>query len=475
MKQQKNIWIGLFIVIVILGAGLYWTQSQKMPTENKDTVAIDLEKSIDFTDITSQELSDMLPNKDFKLVDVHIPEQVHIPKTDYMIPYNDVDALVAALPDKNEKIVLYCRSGAMSAAAATALVERGYTNVFNLAGGMNKWLDEGREFVPKGSISTGDSLGSTAYVALGAGNRVGIVDMNNNTLIDLIPAGNNPHGIAVANNLVFTSSSKMGPKEMLMEPDHDDGESMDMKKMMSLGSNIITVIDTRDKKIIKEINIGGGSHHMASTPDGTKVLATVPSLSGVVIIDTQSLEKIKTIETGKVSNYIAISPSGKNAYVSNKGANTISVIDLKTETVIANIPVGVRPDHVSVNSDGSAVYVSNGGDDTVSIIDTTTNKVVDTVTVGEAPHGLDVTINGEKLYVADSESKTVSVIDLSMREIVNTIQMDEEVAHLEVVPDGKQVLVNSEKAKKIYVIDTATDKIVDSIALEYEPHQTAFQ
>jgi rhodanese-related sulfurtransferase len=67
----------------------------------------------------------MLTKKDFFLVDTHIPEQEHINKTDTFIPYNEIEKNLTKLPkDKNEKIVLYCRSGSMSRAAAYILAEK---------------------------------------------------------------------------------------------------------------------------------------------------------------------------------------------------------------------------------------------------------------------------------------------------------------------------------------------------------------
>ena len=41
--------------------------------------------------------------------------------------------------DKDAKIVLYCRSGGMSRAAAYELAEEGYTNVYDLVGGKNAY------------------------------------------------------------------------------------------------------------------------------------------------------------------------------------------------------------------------------------------------------------------------------------------------------------------------------------------------
>jgi len=95
-------------------------------------------------DIGVSDLAAMLKQKDFTLIDVHIPEQVHVPDTDAFIPFNEIDARLSELPqDKNAKIVLYCRSGTMSQIAAKTLIAKGYTNIYNLVGGMNAWQAAG--------------------------------------------------------------------------------------------------------------------------------------------------------------------------------------------------------------------------------------------------------------------------------------------------------------------------------------------
>src|SRR3954452_3316298 len=48
--------------------------------------------------------------------------------------------------DKDAPIVVYCAGGNRSAFAAETLAELGYTNVVSVAGGFNKWKNEGREW-----------------------------------------------------------------------------------------------------------------------------------------------------------------------------------------------------------------------------------------------------------------------------------------------------------------------------------------
>ena len=97
-----------------------------------------------YTDVTPAQLAAMLKKKDFFFVNVHIPYEGEIDPTDAQIPYDQTVQQLSQYPaDKNAKIVLYCRSGRMSSIAAKELVKLGYTNVWNLDGGMAAWEQQG--------------------------------------------------------------------------------------------------------------------------------------------------------------------------------------------------------------------------------------------------------------------------------------------------------------------------------------------
>ena len=126
----------LFLVLV----ALLVTACQSKPVV-AETVSV---MGGSYKDVSADELAKMLKNKDFIFINVHIPFAGNIAQTDLSIPYDEIEQNLLQLPpDKSAKIVLYCRSGRMSQIAAEKLVSSGYTNIWNLKGGMAEWEQAG--------------------------------------------------------------------------------------------------------------------------------------------------------------------------------------------------------------------------------------------------------------------------------------------------------------------------------------------
>jgi molybdopterin/thiamine biosynthesis adenylyltransferase/rhodanese-related sulfurtransferase len=83
------------------------------------------------------------------ILDVREPEeneQGAIPGALFIARGQLEGSIEGRVPDKDTKIVVHCASGVRSAFAAKTLGELGYTDVASMAGGFNKWKDEGREW-----------------------------------------------------------------------------------------------------------------------------------------------------------------------------------------------------------------------------------------------------------------------------------------------------------------------------------------
>jgi len=92
-------------------------------------------------------------DQDFVLVDVrekyewndgHIPGAIHVPKGFLELQIEE------AVPDKSQKVVLYCAGGVRSLIAGNTLRQMGYEDVVSMSGGFGQWKGNGYEFeVPR--------------------------------------------------------------------------------------------------------------------------------------------------------------------------------------------------------------------------------------------------------------------------------------------------------------------------------------
>ena len=76
-----------------------------------------------------------------------LPRAVHIPRG--TLETN----IEMKVPDRATPLVVYCAGGTRSAFAAKTLEAFGYTDVVSVAGGFNRWKDEGREWVTPATLT----------------------------------------------------------------------------------------------------------------------------------------------------------------------------------------------------------------------------------------------------------------------------------------------------------------------------------
>ncbi len=129
---KKRYRLGVFIIL--LNIGFMGNLLSDVWSKDKKT----------YTNVSVHEFVKMMNQKDFMLINVHIPYEGEIERTDLLIPFNALDHFKGELPiDKDAKIVVYCMSGPMGDIAAEKLLSMGYTEVIHFQGGMIAWKRAG--------------------------------------------------------------------------------------------------------------------------------------------------------------------------------------------------------------------------------------------------------------------------------------------------------------------------------------------
>ncbi|MBK6880443.1 MAG: rhodanese-like domain-containing protein [Elusimicrobia bacterium] len=99
-----------------------------------------------FQDVGPAEAAALLKDPAVFLLDVRTPPENATARIagDTLAPVQTLEQQLNLLPkDKTRPVLIYCRSGNRSAAAARILAKHGRTNLHNLAGGMIGWQKAG--------------------------------------------------------------------------------------------------------------------------------------------------------------------------------------------------------------------------------------------------------------------------------------------------------------------------------------------
>ncbi len=98
-----------------------------------------------YKQISMDEAVTMMAEKtDYIILDVRTPEEFaekHIPNAINVPNENIGNDDIPELPNKDQMILVYCRSGNRSKQASEKLVKLGYTNIYEF-GGINDWTGE---------------------------------------------------------------------------------------------------------------------------------------------------------------------------------------------------------------------------------------------------------------------------------------------------------------------------------------------
>lgn len=244
----------------------------------------------------------------------------------------------------------------------------------------------------------------SAYVAIGASNRLAIINMDRmevrDTLSLTLPPGS-------------TGSGMMNDMSHMGGMDHMSGTSgMSMMNM-------------------------SWPHHLSLSPDGKKIAVAFPGMDlsgghghgttsgmggGVAVFDATTGTLLASATLPSMNHNAAWSPDGKTIWTSQMTSpGKVLILDTNLARV-DSIAVGGKPAEITFDDDGAKAFVANGMSGTVSVIDVATRKVVRTITVGAEPVGAWQGMGGH-MYVDNEEGKSIHHLHTDSASVLDSIRL----------------------------------------------------
>lgn len=175
--------------------------------------------------------------------------------------------------------------------------------------------------------------GSTLYVSAEA-SVVLVIDAATRAVLDTIPVGGAPNGIARHPNgtLLYVSAA---------------------------GAGTVTEINTGTNTVVRTIPVGGVPQDIAVSPDGAELY--VADETGNVGVVTLSSGAVALIPLGGGGFGLGLSPGGSYLYVTLPAAGLVKVVDRVERAVVRTVSVGGTPRRVAFHAPSRTVVVPNEG------------------------------------------------------------------------------------------------------------------
>jgi YVTN family beta-propeller protein len=115
------------------------------------------------------------------------------------------------------------------------------------------------------------------------------------------------------------------------------------------GDSTISVIDTASMQAIATLSTPKFAFRLRFTPDGRRVLATIPDAAALLVFDAQSRQESGRVALEGAPLSVAVSADGLLAYVVVGGTDRVAEIDLAKLAVTRSFPTGAGPDSLAIS------------------------------------------------------------------------------------------------------------------------------
>ena len=215
----------------------------------------------------------------------------------------------------------------------------------------------------------------------------------------------------------------------------------------------------------------------------------------ISVVDLVAQKPLPAIDLGALRLPHGLAFAGGNLYFTAEGAKVVGRYDPSTRKIDWVVGTGQDRTHmVVVSNDVKTIFTTNVSSATVSIIEQSTAQMpgpppppagaqarppgppgprgppradwhVTNIAVGRGSEGFDLSPDGRELWVANAQDQTVSIIDVAGRRVVQTLPSTRSANRLKFTPDGRYVFVSDLGGNEMLVIDARARKEFKRIPL----------
>ena len=140
-----------YLIVLVFAVSVSVAFSCNSSSSMSQADSVELQEGIIAKNVSAAEFKDLIADRaDAILLDVRTPDEVAqgVIRNAANIDFYD-GSFIAALDklDKSKPVLIYCRSGRRSGVAMSKMSELGFTEIYNLQGGIIEWSNAGEEVV----------------------------------------------------------------------------------------------------------------------------------------------------------------------------------------------------------------------------------------------------------------------------------------------------------------------------------------
>ena len=287
------------------------------------------EQEVDIIDTTSQQ----------------ILQTVKIPKSWLGLAFApDGKRFFVSGGDDNEILIFNFADGKASEAGKIILESKDFHALPYKQRSSARGSGKGETSFPAGIAISPD--GKKLYAAENLNNKIAVVDLATNEVVNRISVGEYPYDCTISN----------------------DGKIL---YVSNWGARNVAVIDTAKNQVVGNIQTGDHPNDLELSRNGKTLYVANANSNTVSVIDTKQMKEIEAISTvlhpkspaGSTPNAVALSPDEKTLYVANADNNDVAIVDVSKRGVSkikGFIPTGWYPASVRASKNGKQIFVANG-------------------------------------------------------------------------------------------------------------------